>query len=240
MPQAMVRGRCFACLPSLGRGRLREQRESTVTICPLCRSAHSLEPITGPGDRVYRCCRECLLICVEERFRPTVKEEEERYRTHRNGVCHPGHVRFLNQALEQSLPHLDPGMSGLDYGCGPVPTLSVLLRDHGIICSDYDPIFFPNLPEGPFDFIYATECFEHFFSPDKELRRVQDLLAPGGILTIMTEQWATPEDFSAWHYARDLTHVSFYHARTIDFICSRYGFSRMESTNARVVVLKKI
>lgn len=90
---------------------------------------------------------------------------------HKNGREYPDYLNFLNQAIGQSLFDLDRGMRELDYGCGSVPALSVLLEERGMRCENYDP-FFPKLPGGPFDLIFSTGCFEHFFSPDKELRRL--------------------------------------------------------------------
>jgi SAM-dependent methyltransferase len=206
--------------------------------CPLCLSDTGITRIEGPGKRSFRYCGACLLIFVEERFLPTRGEEERRYRMHTNKLECPGYVGFLNQAVEQSLPWLKPGMHGLDYGCGPTPTLSVLLAERGFPCADYDPLFFPELPLGPFDFIFATECFEHFFSPDTELRRIKALLTPGGILTVMTQRWTSLEGFAVWPYARDRTHVCFYHAWTMEWICTRYGFSLLPSDHERVSVFQ--
>ena len=131
-------------------------------------------------------------------------------------------------------------MSGLDYGCGPTPTLSGLLKTHELHCENYDPYFFPELPEGEFDFIFATEVIEHFFNPGQELLRIQGLLKPGGILTLMTELWDSVEKFSGWSYARDNTHVSFYHEKTMEYICTHYGFKKLSPGSTRVRVLKKM
>lgn len=113
------------------------------------------------------------------------------------------------------------------------------MKEKGVSCKDYDPIFHPALPEGPFDVIFATECFEHFFNPEAELRRLRSMLVPGGLLTIMTLRWTTEEAFSHWHYPRDHTHVSFFHADTFRFIGSLFDFEMMPCENPRVTILKK-
>jgi len=56
----------------------------------------------------------------------------------------------------------------------------------------------------------------------------------------MTEPWLSLQGFAEWHYAKDITHVCFYHARTIAYICARYGFEILTSGIPRVTVLKKI
>lgn len=176
---------------------------------------------------------------MERAHLPDRIEEEERYKAHQNSPQDAGYVRFLNQAIAPALGHLNATMRGLDYGCGPVPTLSGLLLTHGLQCQNYDPYFYPDVPDKNFDFIFSTEVVEHFFYPCLAFQHINELLNPGGILTIMTEQWHTLEKFSEWHYAKDMTHVSFYHANTIAYICTRYGFERINPASPSVSVLKK-
>jgi hypothetical protein len=176
---------------------------------------------------------------MEAEFLPSPAAAEARYRTHQNGPDKPGYVRFLNQAIAPTMPYLRAGMRGLDYGCGPAPTLSVLLERDGLRCEDYDPFFRPALPEGPFDFVFATEVLEHCPQPRRDLDRIRGLLSPGGLFTIMTEPWTAQESFAAWHYARDFTHVCFYHARTLDYLCDAFGFEPLNRENPRVTVLRK-
>jgi SAM-dependent methyltransferase len=176
---------------------------------------------------------------MERELLPDTSTEEERYKAHQNGPQDEGYVRFLTQAIMPALPYLNGKMHGLDFGCGPTPTLSGLLFQNGLHCDNYDPYFFPRLPEYQFDFIFSTEVIEHFFHPDQEFQRISELLLPGGILTIMTEPWLSPEGFAEWHYAKDITHVSFYHANTLAFISKRYGFEILNNESPRVTVLRK-
>jgi SAM-dependent methyltransferase len=195
--------------------------------------------VKGPGSRVYRGCQKCRLIFAETRFLPSAESEKKRYLTHNNGIQHQGYVNFLNQAIEPALPLLTKGMHGLDFGCGPTPTLSVILEQQGYPCDNYDPFFFPEIPGKEYGFIFATECFEHFFFPAKEIQCIKNLLKPNGILIIMTETWKSAEDFNNWHYANDSTHVSFYHDHTFDFIGREFGFEKLGTENERVIIFKK-
>ena len=208
--------------------------------CPLCASTAPYTHIIGPKGRGYQLCQNCQLIFMEREFLPDRSTEKERYQAHRNGPQDDGYVRFLNQAITPARPFLNSSMRGLDYGCGPVPTLSGLLQMQGLQCENYDPFFFPALPENQFDFIFATEVVEHFFQPGQELQRISELLARGGILTIMTEPWISLQGFSEWHYAKDITHVCFYHAKTIEYICTRYGFEILHKNSPRVTVFRKL
>jgi len=65
------------------------------------------------------------------------------------------------------------------------------------------------------------------------------LLKPGGLLGLMTERWTTPEQFVSWYYTRDPTHVCFYHERTLDFVCHRYGFAPTWMDETRVAILRR-
>lgn len=208
--------------------------------CPLCDSSLLLETVKGPDARGYRRCVNCSLLFVEPHFLLSKEEEKKQYLTHNNGIEHQGYVAFLNQAVEPALPLLYPNMHGLDFGCGPVPTLSIMLRQHGFVCDDYDPIFFPELPTKTFDFIFATECFEHFFSPAKEIANIANLLNPQGYIIIMTETWTSVDAFKTWRYAKDDTHVSFFHNRTFEFIAQMFNFKCIETNNCRVKIFKKI
>ena len=72
---------------------------------------------------------------------PSAEEEEYRYAQHNNSDDCPGYRDFLNQALEPTLPYLDFGMEGLDFGCGPNPVLARMLDEAGYSCTYYDPFF---------------------------------------------------------------------------------------------------
>ncbi|HPB32266.1 MAG TPA: class I SAM-dependent methyltransferase [Candidatus Sumerlaeota bacterium] len=209
-------------------------------LCVLCGATGPFRRIAGPMGKGYRLCSECRLIFMEREFLPGPEQEKQRYMAHRNGPDQPGYLLFLNQAIQPALPHLSERMHGLDYGCGPVPTLSVILRSHGLQCHDYDPLFFPEIPTGRFDFIFATEVLEHLFHPGEELARIAGLLNPGGIFAAMTEPWTDTDTFLRWSYAQDFTHVCFYHEDTMAHIRTTHGFELLDHANPRVWVMKKI
>lgn len=209
------------------------------TVCPLCVNNQTFSAVHGIDRRNYIRCLRCQLIFVDPVNRPTRAQEKARYLTHNNGIQHEGYVTFLNQAIEPALPYLNTGMHGLDFGCGPTPTLSLLLKQRDINCDDYDPFFFPGRPNKTYDFIFATECFEHFFNPRKEMCSIQSLLNARGFLIVMTELWQSEKAFSNWHYANDSTHVCFYHKHTIGYIQKHFGFRQLTTDNTRVIIMQK-
>lgn len=194
---------------------------------------------TRKGRAYWRCFR-CALIFMDSEHLPDRQTERGVYEKHQNHLGHAGYVNFLRRILDPALVHLHPGMRGLDYGCGPGPTLSQLLEFHGISCENYDPLFFPSCPAGPFDFIFATECFEHFHRPMEQLQHLSFLLKPGGWLFVMTQLWDESINFTDWHYKCDPTHVSFYHRQTIIYLCREYGLKLIEEQQQRVLLLRKM
>ncbi|PIQ61423.1 MAG: methyltransferase type 12 [Bacteroidetes bacterium CG12_big_fil_rev_8_21_14_0_65_60_17] len=208
--------------------------------CPLClaQSPASIVPIEGPHAARLHHCTVCDLVFRHRDESPTQDEERAHYLTHENGPDRPGYVRFLEQAVNPALLNMEPGMRGVDWGSGPGPTLSGLVRRAGFDCHDYDPIFGPHTLSPPYDFIFATECLEHMHHPGRDLERMASCLAPGGYLIAMTECWMHPPRFPAWRYARDPTHTSFFSRRTFTWITERFDLEEVWTDGIRVFILR--
>lgn len=131
---------------------------------------------------------------------------------------------------------LPAGCRGLDYGCGPEPVLAELVRRRGFTCDAYDPLFHPDPPRPPYAFVLASEVFEHFHEPAREIERLCALLAPGAILGVMTERWRSREQLGAWAYLSDPTHVSLYHERTMDWIAGAFGLEIVAGDRERITL----
>lgn len=208
--------------------------------CRLCQSRNGLEPVVGADERSYFLCNNCRLISAAPEHFPGRQEEKARYLSHKNGLQHEGYVKFLHRAVDPASAFLRTGMTGLDYGCGHAPTLSVLLEAEGYACEDYDPLFVGHSLTETFDFIFSTEVFEHFPHPGREIEKIRSLLNANGLLIVMTERWKDLKQFSEWYYTRDSTHVCFYHSGTFEFICSTFGFEKIFDDGNRVVILRKL
>jgi SAM-dependent methyltransferase len=127
----------------------------------------------------------------------------------------------------------------LDYGSGPTPVLVELLRKAGWDATGYDPFFAPDADlSRPFNAVVSTETFEHFRQPREETGRVLRLLAPGGVLVVMTSLCDAVTDWPRWHYARDETHVAFYSTRTFAHLAAARGLMPLENNGRNVVVLQ--
>jgi len=210
-----------------------------LSTCPLCLSESISGETAGPlGQQVFQ-CGNCQLAYTKPDFYPDFESERERYTQHNNNPEDERYRSFLNRTVLPALPYLSPGMKALDYGCGPGPTIQVLLQEKGIPCTNYDPIFYPEFPQTRFDAIFATECIEHFHQPDIDFQKMCGLLKTGGLLAIMTHPYRKLEDFPSWYYAKDPTHVVFYHQKTFAFIENKFGLDLLATPEERVYIFRK-
>ena len=196
------------------------------------------EKVIARGITLLQCDR-CGLVFVRPEDRLSPETSKERYLLHDNRIEDRAYCTFLTRSITTAKPFLTPGSRGLDYGCGHGPVLSRLLEAEGFAMTDYDPIFFDVPLEKSYDFIFSTECFEHFEDPKQDIGKVLARLRPGGILAIMTELWDDGTDFKDWYYASDPTHISFYSKKTLAYICENFGIRQIAGDGKRVFVFQK-
>lgn len=197
-----------------------------MTVCPLCLGKNS-SPFSETGGKSYLRCGDCGLTFLFPEHRLDPESERSRYLLHENHPDDPEYRNFLNRLAEPLVKKLPRGAAGLDYGSGPGPTLSVMLKEQGFPMSDYDPFFAPdpNALEGPYDFITCTETIEHFYYPGSELEKLNRMLKPGAWLAVMTEMLDSDDKFPDWHYHREPTHVCFFNKKTMDWIGEHLGWA---------------
>lgn len=212
--------------------------------CPLCRSdsAEFIYERKDPhlGFRRYYQCPQCYLTFLDPKNRLTAQAEKTRYDLHQNSPDDPRYCQFLNQLLDPLILRLKPQTQGLDFGCGPGPTVSKLLEEKGYVVKEYDPFYFPQqeLLNETYDFITCTETVEHFYDPRAEFERFHRLLKYKGLLGIMTKFRNPQDEFATWWYHQEPTHVSFYQRETIRWIAKWLGW-RIELLGENVVIFGK-
>lgn len=194
-----------------------------VDVCPLC-NGREIEPYHTDSLREYLECKGCNLVFVPHRFWLSWEEEKGVYDLHVNDPEDSGYRHFLSRLAAPLLERLEGRGYGLDFGCGPGPTLSHLLREHNHRVELYDPFYFndPRLLSQIYDFICATEVVEHLQDPALEFSRIFSMLKPGGWLGIMTKLVIDQAAFSTWHYIRDPTHICFFSTPTLGWIAKAY------------------
>lgn len=214
--------------------------------CPLCCSdqtqVHTQKNVPHLGPRLYWQCLGCGLFFLEPSHHLSAEAEKIRYDQHRNGPDQEGYVRFLSQLVEPMNQKLKPGLQGLDFGCGPGPTLEVLMRACGYDMAHYDPFYFPDrtVLQRTYDFVTCTEVIEHFSQPRKAFELLDQLLDPeNGCLGVLTQVLEEEKRFSDWWYLKDPTHVSFYQPRTFKWIARWLGWT-VEFPKKNVMIFFKI
>lgn len=208
-------------------------------ICPLCRGEQVREFFAGK-ERDYYQCRFCSLVFVPSAQFLSDEDEKKRYDLHQNSPDDPGYRRFLQKLLTPLQSRLAPESSGLDFGSGPGPVLSLMFKRAGHSMMLFDRFYAPDpaVFKKQYDFITAAEVLEHLRDPKGELERLWFCLKQGGILGIMTQSPVDRDAFSQWRYKDDLTHVCFYPPETFKWLASQWD-ADLTFAGSDVVLFKK-
>ena len=192
------------------------------------------------ASRSYYQCSRCRLVFVPDSYYPTEQTARERYEKHNNSLENRGYLDFLGTVVDPLSARLPEGARGLDFGSGPVPAVSFLLREKGYPVEIYDLFFADNrrLLEVTYDFLICVETVEHFFYPAKEWRLLTQLVRPGGWIAIKTEPLLDETDFATWHYKTDITHVCFYSPPTLRWLANTYHL-RLDYESVSVTIFEK-
>ncbi|MBD3419432.1 MAG: methyltransferase domain-containing protein [Chitinivibrionales bacterium] len=189
--------------------------------CPLCRRMN-VSLIAEDRLRAYMRCADCQLIFVPPEYHVSLQAEKNRYLQHDNSPANKQYVTYLSGVAEKlkHIPLTDPAV--LDYGCGREQVLTMLLKRRGYAALGYDPVFGlnPDLNHSRFDIIVMCEVIEHFRNIGDELIRLRTLLKPGGYLLIRTEFSDAVDNFGAWWYKEDITHVNFFSLETMGVLAT--------------------
>jgi SAM-dependent methyltransferase len=133
------------------------------------------------------------------------------------------------------------GVRWLDFGCGNGGLVrhvrnktggDIVGYDRGAITAEAINRGIPILSDeeleplhGSFDVLTAIEVIEHTLDPVTELRRMRELLKPGGLLFLTTGNAAPHADsLTQWSYVRPEIHVSFFEPITLEYALREAGF----------------
>ena len=208
--------------------------------CPLCRS-DDCRPFFRDRRRDYLRCGQCRLVFVPPDQYLDRQAEQAEYDLHENAVDDPGYRRFLGRVFDPLRARVPAPATGLDFGCGPGPALAAMFEEADYDMALFDVFYAPDravLTPGSYDFVTATEVFEHLHHPGQEIEGLLRLLRPGGWLGVMTKRVIDRQAFAGWHYKNDLTHVCFFSEATFQRIAERFGL-HLEIVGKDVVLLQK-
>jgi hypothetical protein len=208
--------------------------------CPLCHNENISLRLSKDERLHYWDCGTCSLLFLDQKFHLDSFEEQGHYLKHNNDVNDPRYQKFLSPVTDFVLQSFSPPAEGLDYGAGPGPVVTEVLRSHGFEMNLYDPFFWQNTQvlEKQYDFIIASEVVEHFYRPGEEFKKLKNLMKEDASLIIMTHLFDESIDFKNWYYQRDPTHVAFYQHETFEWIRKTFNFKSLLRPHPRVVVLK--
>ena len=208
-------------------------------VCPLCGTGGATGYHQDRRRRFHQCALCELVFVTPDQFL-SPQEEKAEYDLHRNSPEDAGYRRFLSRTYLPMLARLAPSSTGLDFGSGPGPTLSVMFAESGHHMSVFDPFYAndPTVFQRTYDFITATEVVEHLHHPFDELERLWRCLRPGGLLGIMTKLVIDRDAFARWHYKSDMTHVCFYSGATFNWLAQRWH-AQLAFVDKDVVIFAK-
>lgn len=191
--------------------------------------------------RQYLHCHECDLVFVPQQYHLAMTLEKAEYDKHQNSAGDPGYRKFLNRLCEPLAERLKPRSNGLDFGCGPGPALPVLLKELGHSVEVYDKFYarHPQVLQRQYDFVTATEVFEHLSDPAQTLNQLWSLLKTGGLLGVMTKLAIDKNAFEKWHYKNDPTHIIFFSQYTMRWL-ARYWRAEFEPVATDAFIFKKL
>ena len=187
-------------------------------------------------------CPECHLVFKNPGTFNSTEKDIERYSTHNNDSTDQGYLDFLGRFVTPLKPFLPRKFNALDFGCGPGPTLSLLLEEVGGTVENYDPLFFPDghllIPES-YDLVTSTEVVEHFKTPRRDWETLIDLAKDNGVIAIMTLFYSPEIDFKKWWYKNDHTHIVFYQQKTLEYIANEFNLEILYNDNKSIIIFKK-
>ncbi len=215
-----------------------------LKFCPLCHtndsSQASLHEYYKDCKRTYVQCDCCDLVSVPDEFLLSSKEEKSIYDLHENNSDDEGYRKFLARAFTPLKEKVSSDAIGLDFGCGPGPSISKMAEEANIKIEDYDLYYFnyPELLKQKYNFVILTEVIEHIADAASLLQQLDSLLKSKAILVIMTKRVIDKQKFENWHYKNDLTHIRFYSLKTFEWIANKLNW-RLEIIDKDVVYFYK-
>lgn len=202
--------------------------------CPLC-GGDAISHYHQDNMRDYVLCGTCQLVFVPPAQHWSEADEKSYYDLHDNHDQDPGYRRFLDRLFTPMNQRLAPNSKGLDFGCGPGPTLSKMFEEAGHTVALFDPYYAPDdaVLSAQYDFITLSEVAEHMAAPGRGLDGLWQSLAPGGWLGIMTKRVRDRQAFQTWHYITEPTHICFFSGATFAWLVQHWT---QQGTPATLVV----
>ena len=102
-------------------------------ICIVCKQ-NKAAVFKNIKQKRYWNCSYCEAIFLDKEFYLSSNDEYKHYLTHNNDVNDPRYKQFLSNLMLPLIERIKLNSIGLDYGCGPGPALSLMLRERVTKC----------------------------------------------------------------------------------------------------------
>ena len=211
-------------------------------LCKVCRASSQIIKDRKKNLHYYR-CESCGFVSLDDCFMIDRELEKKQYDYHNNGFESEGYVQMFEDFIEEAISsYLKNIETALDFGSGPGPVLSELLKRRGLEVDIYDLYFSPEkvYESKSYDLITSTEVFEHLAKPLDILEMLVEHINPNGYLALMTK--FPPKDnqaFLNWWYRRDPTHISFFTPKSFEIMAEKVGLKVLKIVNENIVVFQK-
>ena len=210
--------------------------------CPICnkKSNYISKRLYKKQIRTFYVCPNCKLIFEKTDITLQQNELRQRYSQHNNNYEDIGYRNFLLELAKPCFNFLEKfnldkkDISCLDYGCGPTTAMQTIFEKNGFNMDSFDPIFHKNILK-QYGLITCNEVIEHFEEPLKEFKKIIKLLKPNGTLAIGTFIWNEKIDIKNWNYMNDITHKSFYHIETLQYLAKNLNMVILNYSN-RIII----
>ena len=212
--------------------------------CRLCGSTNIKSYQHPKYDMLFHECLNCEVIYKDETCILSEIDEKKVYDLHQNTIENEGYVNFLTNFIESAvIPFIKKGKA-LDFGSGPGPVLSELLKTrYQFDVETYDYYYDKNIEvlNKSYDLITSTEVLEHLKDPLSTLKMFYKMLNDEGIVSIMTLfRPISKNDFFEWFYIRDRSHITFFTPKTFSILASLLDFEVIDTNHYRYITLKKL
>lgn len=209
--------------------------------CQICKTKINENIIYS--NRFFYYCHNCELIFQEKSQKLSENDEKKRYLFHNNTLENTGYINFLNQFINSCvIPFEIKNNLFFDFGSGPNPVLSHLLKKLGYNGFYYDKYFHDNKEYKKYRYglITCTEVLEHLENPLSYFDQFKKLLLKGGLFAGMTYFHPGNKDlFYNWWYKNDPTHISFYTKKTVSYLADKLKMKILFINDKNMFVLQK-
>jgi len=211
-------------------------------LCKIC-SASTTSINDNKKKLIYYRCTSCGFIYLDDTFMVDEHREKKQYDQHNNSLENEGYVAMFETFINDVIaPYLKNIQTALDFGSGPEPVFSKLLERRGLKVDIYDFYFSPKkvYEHKKYDLISSTEVFEHLSRPMEILEELVSSLNNNAYVALMTKfPPSNDEEFLAWWYRRDPTHISFFTPKSFEVMAKALGLKVLKILDNNVVVFQK-